>query len=384
MFASLLVFSAAMFLIHVPAVNSCYESALCGPGLETSTKPKEIINKIPKYGEIHLELEEETILKESDSDPRYMLRHIWDLAVDSKGNIYLLDDDKISKFDYQRKFIAAVGRKGQGPGEFMGPLKLFLDNKDNLYVNDQGTSLVKFDSEGTFIELIRLKFIIPFMPVEARNFYVDEEGNIFSFYREYTEKGAEKSLVKASKDGLIEKKLAFFLEKSIKVSRSARGGVVGGHPHAYSPTCFFCAVGNDKLCYGENTNYRIFIIDNEGNVNIIFVKEEKAQPITGQEKERYRKAKDLYFPPHRPFFKAILSDEKGRIYVVKMRSILDKTRVEEIDIFNNSGIYLYKTTLEYFPLVIRNGWIYVLDKDEQEHREIKRLRIKNYHNFKDN
>lgn len=92
------------------------------------TAPEEIVNKEAKYGEIQLDMKEEILLRESESDPHYMFgRDIWDFVVDSKGNIYLLDDERILKFDDKGKFVASIGKRGQGPGEFMSPRKLFLD-----------------------------------------------------------------------------------------------------------------------------------------------------------------------------------------------------------------------------------------------------------------
>lgn len=37
------------------------------------------------------------------------------------------------------------------------------------------------------------------------------------------------------------------------------GGVVGGIIHPYSSSCFFTPVENSYLCFGENTNYKLFL-----------------------------------------------------------------------------------------------------------------------------
>ncbi len=61
-----------------------------------------------------------------------------DIAMDSAGNIYILDSEnqRIQKFSPEGKYVATIGRKGQGPGEFTSPSSLDIDAKGYLYVLD--------------------------------------------------------------------------------------------------------------------------------------------------------------------------------------------------------------------------------------------------------
>jgi hypothetical protein len=61
-----------------------------------------------------------------------------DIAMDSSGNIYILDsgNQRIQKFSPEGKYLATIGRKGQGPGEFTSPSSLDIDAKGYLYVLD--------------------------------------------------------------------------------------------------------------------------------------------------------------------------------------------------------------------------------------------------------
>lgn len=344
--------------------------------------PKEIMNDKPRYGEIKLDLREEILIKESEDRPQYMFRRIWDLAVDSNGFVYVLDDERIIKFDNQGNYIATIGKKGQGPGEFMQPHKLFLDQKGNLYVNDQGAFILEYSQEGSFKKLVRLSFSIPAFPVELRNFYVDEQGYIYAFHREYSESGIHKNLLKVDRQGQILKKIADFPEMSVKLTPRKGGRIVGGIIHPYSSSCFFCPVGNSFLCFGENMDYKLFLVDLAGNIQMVFSKRERAHPISSEEKKKLGEGKEL--PHHRPFFKGLLSDEKGRIYVIRTKSILDKSQIEDIDIFSRDGIYLYRTSLKHTPQVIKDGCIYVVSEDERGLREIKKLKIRNYLDIKEN
>jgi len=59
-----------------------------------------------------------------------------DIALDSEGNLYVLDtgNHRIQKFSPDGDFLATLGRKGQGPGEFNFPGSLDIDELGNLIV----------------------------------------------------------------------------------------------------------------------------------------------------------------------------------------------------------------------------------------------------------
>jgi len=65
-----------------------------------------------------------------------------DVAVDPADNIYVLDtgNTRIQKFGPDGRYLATVGRKGQGPGEFIMPDGLDIDRDGNLVVGDTAQS----------------------------------------------------------------------------------------------------------------------------------------------------------------------------------------------------------------------------------------------------
>lgn len=78
-------------------------------------------------------------------DDNYLFYQPRDMAVDSYGNIYILDGGnfRIQKFDAQGKFLRTIGGKGQGPAEFITPVSIEIDNDDNIHVLDVGQKRIE-------------------------------------------------------------------------------------------------------------------------------------------------------------------------------------------------------------------------------------------------
>jgi DNA-binding beta-propeller fold protein YncE len=79
------------------------------------------------------------------------------LDVDTGGNLYIADYDRIGKLDAQRNWslIATKGTDGgQTVGEVFGPTALAVDGAGNLYVADYGNSgsprIQRRDAQGTW------------------------------------------------------------------------------------------------------------------------------------------------------------------------------------------------------------------------------------------
>lgn len=78
-----------------------------------------------------------------------------DIAIDSKGNFWVLDKYQVLKYDSSTNFVSAFGEFGYGDGQFYYPTAIDVDSKGNIWVLDDGNyRLQEFNSEGKFVRKV--------------------------------------------------------------------------------------------------------------------------------------------------------------------------------------------------------------------------------------
>jgi hypothetical protein len=93
------------------------------------------------------------------ADPNLAFASPYDVVVDSKGNIYILDERnaRIQKLGPDGKFRQTIGRRGQGPGDFQSPYYMAIDSADRLFVYDYANRRIQvMTAEGKADMAIKL------------------------------------------------------------------------------------------------------------------------------------------------------------------------------------------------------------------------------------
>ncbi|MFA9452996.1 MAG: hypothetical protein ACERK6_03700, partial [Candidatus Aminicenantaceae bacterium] len=138
-----------------------------------------------------------------------------------------------------------------------------------------------------------------------------------------------------------------------------------------------------------------------GETDLIIKKEAESIPISRQEKDSIIEGirniilaggrtipdevleQGCQFPAARPHFVSLVTDERGRLYVRRLRSVLDESDMQILDVFGPDGRYLYRIVTDVAPLVIRGGLVYELEENRDEATILlKRHRILNWDSVK--
>ncbi len=344
-------------------------------GIKVIKNPQE-----PLYEAVEFKLEEDLIIS-NEQDKDYLFYRIKGMAVDPKDNIYIIDysNYRVLIFDKNGKPIQTIGRQGQGPGEFESPVGMRLDNTTgDIYVRDMFRTIDVFSKNGDFNKLVSsILFIEDFFPLD--------DGTIFTRINETSDEElkSEQVLCRINDKGEVLNSIGRF-EHPALMRRMSSGGTFGTST-GFELAVHTSVLNQDRIVYGYSKNYELNIIDREGKSLYIVQKDAPKPKFTSKEQSIYKRIK-FPVPEFKPYFYLIFTDSKGRIYVqtnkaedgIRGYGPIDKAE-KEVDVFSQEGYYLYRTVLPPNTTVIKDGYLYSFDLDEDNGIEyIKRFKIKNW------
>jgi hypothetical protein len=325
----------------------------------------------PLYGDLKLDLREDLQIGKEDVE-NYIFERILDLRAANDGSIYVLDykAGDIKKYDRNGAYLQTIGKKGQGPGEFQMPFRLFLFLKTgDLYVQDS-IRIKLFDHTGKY----QKETLLRNFPTE---FLIDDETNIWAVASTRKDNGEYKTLIKAGPHGDILSTIVEFPYKIYQKQESANSviAIVTGFEndlHIASPSPGVCL-------YGYSDKYELTAVDLSGKNLFRFAKEEVPQSFAPDE---VKGPVGASMPKYKPFFYSLFSDDAGRIYAQKANPTRrDKADTRyPYDVFGKDGVFLYKLELPYArAFCIKNGYLYARHVIEDSGLEVvKRFKIGNW------
>ncbi len=154
------LFLKALFFILFIGVISCsspegkWEGTIEEQGGVTLVKnPREgLWDKEEKH---EISIEKKLQIGQLDGPEEFLFSYISDVAVNSKGDIYVADRSwsEIRKFNQEGEHLMTIGRKGQGPGEFQSVTIVSVDPQDHLIAYDDMQGRVSvFSDSGELIQ----------------------------------------------------------------------------------------------------------------------------------------------------------------------------------------------------------------------------------------
>lgn len=345
----------------------------------------------PIHGNLNLKLKKDLILGEEVPGP-YLFALVNGIEVSDKY-IYVLDSKmaKVKVYDLKGRFIREIGRKGEGPGEFMSPVNFCLSANGDIYIYDiQRRRMSVFSSEGSY----KMNFIVE-KPLPGK-FYVDEKNYIYTTFEEFaSEKFLDRDInfAKINSEGKVEK--IFYKTFRLTLIPFKTGGMKGNlyYEHPYMTHLYFTNTPKYNFVLMNSMRYEIILFSKKGDILLRILKKEESSKVTQKEKEialskertgiPKESQKYATFSETRPFCSNLLSDEKGRIYVERFKPVTEKGTSFTYEIFNRKGEYLYRLSLDFKIDLIKNGYIYTVSTNE-ETGEIKiiRYKIENWNEIK--
>lgn len=281
-----------------------------------------------------------------------------DIKCDPRGNVYVCDykAHNVKKFDSSGKFLKAIGREGQGPGEFSWPFALAV-TADRLFVYDMRNSRVcALSPDGEFIKSI------PVLVGEGRPRKMNSlpNGNLVigmvkTYFREWN-KPQDYSIELYSPE--LEHKKTIYTQEVMenKYMRTDLG--LTNIPQPFSPFVHWDVLMDGRIVIGYAKSYEVAIFDAEKGKIGSFSHAYEPVKVTKKDEDQFfagmsftsgegaikRGAPDYIvknteFPKQKPPFFSLLADPEGNILVYTHR----KSKEEEgkyFDAFTPEGKYL--------------------------------------------
>jgi hypothetical protein len=295
-------------------------------------------------------LKEEKI-KYNEKDLNYLFYNPTSLRVDEQGYLYIVDNmnHRIQVFSENGNFIRTIGRKGQGPGEFLNPTDIYIKG-ETLYISDTGNRRIQiFSRSGELKKMIKLNFGPMYIVVSKRGeIYVSKLMDEFTQSKEFlikiiSEKGEQLGEFHEAIKTKTFDKVAMDLLNFISIEIDLDDNIVVAHKFLINRVIKYDFRG--KFLF----EFKTFL-----KANGPFAKVSKFDLIG--------------------FVKWISTDSSGNLYILSYRYLKDKMDFvpgNEIYMYDSSG--RYKATLvipfdaEYIALY-RGQNIFALDTEERLRR----------------
>jgi len=352
--------------------------------IETENGIKVVKNPAqPLYGEFSFDLQEDLKIGGDPTAEAYYFPKGAAVRPDKKGNMFVADfgNKRVQMYDPVGQFVRTIGRQGQGPGEYQFPNQVLFDTDGDCIVY-AATELVVFAPDGTFKKKINLRTFL-------NRLAIGPGGLIIGTTQPSPRDGWKQKIVRVDSQGTLVQSIA---EYRGEFGESLKGFVL----HWYTSDIAFSPLTSDAFAYGFSSTYRIHVADASGRTVFIIAMDEKPLSISGKEKEATRKdgyfawygktykpGEDAVFPDHRPYFSTMQNDDRGRLYVIRLKSILDRDGPQAIDVFSKDGIFLYRMNWPFVPSIIRNGSLYYIRTDKETGESfVVRFKIKNWEAMK--
>ena len=326
-------------------------------GIQVVRNPRELR---PFPGSKRLVLADELTIGRGE-DKNCQFAELRSVQADSEGRIYAIDGREcvVKVFDAAGRFLRAIGRKGQGPGEFLVPSRNILTPQDDLVVLDAGNRRLSFfTKDGSLIkELSTAKW-------NFMRFRVNARGEIYADLAAVSERGeVVQNMTKFSPD-------------------LATSTVLASEPRPMPPdridpfpSGFVHGTTRDGgLAWAVDSRYEITVVDANGRPKLKILKDPEPNPIRDEDRKAilerdYRNLPAgiaVDFPSRFPPIRTLVVADTDHILI---RTYVKGAKGGTVtDVFDPEGRFVAQFTLgeEEFAMMVRDGKLYTLVREDAE------------------
>jgi hypothetical protein len=323
--------------------------------------------KDPIYNEDVFELEEDLVLGKEEKDEYLFVRITLD--VDENENMYVLDsrNSNIRVYDKNGTYVKTIGKKGEGPGEMVGPIGIQITPQNEIMVNSgRRRRLIFFSLIGEFLR----QDILTNLPTSPR-LKVDSNGDFIVKY--------------PIRRAIFRETLRKFNSDQEQILTIAE---VETNPDLFYfrfiSGILFDVTEGDNIVFGVNKNYELRIINQRGELIRRIIKDYNPVEVTEEEKKMMLKTDknpsemEVKFPKFYHPIADISVDEEGKIFV-RTNERAGAENSFFYDIFDAEGKYIARfplKTIEKIPLVWKKNKLYSVEEDKEGYLFVKRYKVK--------
>jgi len=322
-------------------------------------------------------LEEELSIERISTKPKEeMFQNIVSLVIDDAGNIYILDKKaaNIKIFNNNGNFLKIIGRRGEGPGEFVSPENVALSPNNELYVYDSRRFTIQvFSIDGKF------KTQIPFAMSLVEGPKFTSKGEIIASHVVMTE---NPKFVLKKFNNEMEPVLTYTSIPMLKPPR------VNIFVYTFYNDLKWEVGPKSEIVWGVMTSpkYDFFVHDEDGKYTKKITKEFTPTELTKAEYKKLMKKWfgkvptskqfDLIIPRNYPPFQGFILDEEGRIFVHRFVE-MEKSKKHYFDVFDDEGKYITKITLDEKFLfgTFKNKKFFSIEEDEDGYKYVRCYKV---------
>ncbi|MFZ2054397.1 MAG: 6-bladed beta-propeller [Candidatus Aminicenantales bacterium] len=312
------------------------------------------------------------------ADPEQSFSQVSTFVVGADGAVFALDfkEQKIKVFDRTGKFLRAIGKPGQGPGELGMASGIQLTADNTLIVADAtNRRLALFKPSGEFIKNIPMSGTLG-----LANILLDGKGNSIGQEMGFADGNAQMFVEIKKFDPDL--KPLFTLDK-IEFPFPIPGS--GTKMNILELMSVYQFDPADNIYYGRNVNYEIKVYSPEGKHIRTIQKEYDRVKVTQADIDEMLaripnvtpgvNIKEMIsFPEYFPPFQYFILDDKGRMFV--RTYVKGKAKGEYvIDVFDAEGRFIAQFITKTDLRLLKAGKAYGIEESDEGYQTIKRYAV---------